>query len=154
MAMKYARPLRRILWLRRLAGLPLHPMLVHFPLVFWLAVPVFDVLALIWGSVWWGVALGLTAAGSAIGLLAMTTGLLELVNLSETGSSDVRLAAQHGARTAAVWCAMTIKLVVAVFVGAGTALAAACLVIDLLLGCLLIQAAIFGTRITYGDYGR
>jgi len=32
-------------WPQRFLGVPLHPMLVHFPLAFWLSVPVFGLAA-------------------------------------------------------------------------------------------------------------
>lgn len=145
----------RFRWPRRFLGLPLHPMLVHFPLAFWLAVPVFDLLAL-WLGVhpWWTVALGLTAVGVAIGVAALMTGLLDYVELSETGSNDVRLAARHGVRTAVVWCAMSVKLIAVGSMDASRSVMVSSLVIDLLACALLVQGALFGTRITYGGYGR
>lgn len=48
---------------------------------------------------------------------------------------------------------MTIKLVVAVLSTPGDALTIGCLFSDLL-ACVLLQGALFGTRITYGGYGR
>ncbi len=140
---------------RHLLGLPLHPMLVHFPLAFWLSVPVLDLLALCCGlQPWWDVALGATAVGVAIGALALVTGLLDYIHLSETGSNDVRLAARHGVRTTVVWCTMSVKLVVAGFSDPSQILILAILVLDLLACALLLQGAFFGTKITYGGYGR
>lgn len=142
-------------WPRRFLGLPLHPMLVHFPLVLWLAVPVFDLMALFAEpQMWWPLALAATAAGVTIGFFAVMTGLLEYAALSETGSSDVRLAARHGVRTTAVWCTQTIKLIVAGLFGGTPEVIATCLLVDLLATALLLQGAFFGTRITYGGYGR
>ncbi|MGH8127153.1 MAG: DUF2231 domain-containing protein [Gammaproteobacteria bacterium] len=141
-------------WPRHLLGLPLHPMLVHFPLAFWLSVPVFDALALCCGpQPWWGIALGMTTAGVAIGTLALMTGLLEYVHLSETGSNDVRLAAHHGVRTTAVWCTQLAKLILAIFFAAHTGFILAWLIVDVLACLLLVQGAFFGTKITYGGYG-
>lgn len=145
----------RIRWPRRFLGLPLHPMLVHFPLVFWLSVPVLDVLALWRGpQPWWGTGLVVTAAGVVIGAFAVITGLLDYVELSETGSNDVRLAARHGVRTSVVWCTMTIKLIVAAFSEAGSGVLWGGLVVDLLASALLLQGALFGTRIVYGELKR
>lgn len=141
--------------MRRFLGLPLHPMLVHFPLVLWLALPVLDALALTRGpDPWWSLALVVTAVGVAIGALALLTGLLDYIELSETGSSDVRLAARHGVRTTVVWCVMTAKLIVASLSGARSGVIAGSLVADSLACLLLLQAAFFGTKITYGSYGR
>lgn len=144
----------RMRWPRHFLGLPLHPMLVHFPLAFWLSVPVFDLLALYSGAQpWWGIALGATAIGVAIGALALMTGLLDYIHLSETGSNDVRLAARHGVRTTLVWCTLSVKLLVASLAEAGQVIVLSSLVVDLLACALLLQGAFFGTKITYGGYG-
>ena len=145
----------RMTWPRHFLGLPLHPMLVHFPLVLWLSVPVFDLAALYFGpQPWWILALGITAAGVAIGVFALMTGLLDYIHLSETGSNDVRLAARHGVRTTVVWCLLSVKLVVVSFSTADQAFILGCLVADLLACALLLQGAFLGTKITYGGYGR
>jgi uncharacterized membrane protein len=142
-------------WPRHFLGLPLHPMLVHFPLVFWLSVPLFDGLAL-WSVAgpWWGLALGASLAGVLTGVLALMTGLMEYIHLSETGSNDVRLAARHGVRTTLVWCAMTVKLAVASLADTSAVLILGCLVTDVLACALLLQGAFFGTKVTYGGYSR
>ena len=140
-------------WPRRFLGLPLHPLLVHFPLVFWLCTPGLDVLALErQPQPWWWLAVGFTVAGVAVGAFALLTGLLDYVFLSETASNDVRLAARHGVRTALVWCAMTGKLVMIALGDGGRTLIAGCLVADLLICALLLQGVYLGTRIVYGDY--
>lgn len=141
----------RIRWPRRFSGLPLHPMLVHFPLIFWLSTPVLDLLALWSGpQPWWDMGLVVSTAGVAIGAFAVMTGLLDYIELSDTGSNDVRLAARHGVRTSIVWCAMTIKLIIAGFSAASRTLLWGTLVLDLLASALLLQGALFGTRIVYG----
>jgi uncharacterized membrane protein len=140
-------------WPRRFLGLPLHPLLVHFPLVFWLCTPALDVLALArQPQPWRWLALGFTAAGVAVGAVALLTGLLDYVFLSETGSNDVRLAARHGVRTGLVWCAMTGKLLIVALADGGRALSAGCLVADLLACAVLLQGVYLGTRIVYGGY--
>lgn len=129
-------------------------MLVHFPLAFWLSVPVLDLLALFYGlHPWWGLALGSTAIGVAIGAFALIAGRLDYIHLSDTGSNDVRLAARHGVRTTVVWCAMTGKLAIAEFSDAGQVLIVGCLAIDLLACALLLRDTFFGTKITSGGYG-
>jgi uncharacterized membrane protein len=145
----------RMHWPRRFLGLPLHPMLVHFPLVFWLGAPLLDLLALWRGpQPWWGMELAVTGAGVLIGAFAVMTGLLDYIELSDTGSNDVRLAARHGVRTSVVWCAMTIKLIVACFSTASRSVLWGALVVDLLASGLLLQGALFGTRIVYGGFHR
>jgi uncharacterized membrane protein len=143
----------RMGWPRRFLGLPLHPLLVHFPLVFWLCTPVLDGLALArQPQLWWRLALGVTIAGVAVGALAVITGLLDYVFLSETASNDVRLAARHGVRTGVVWCAMTVKLLIVAMSDGGRLLMAGCLIADLAICALLLQGFYLGTRIVYGDY--
>ena len=145
----------RVRWPRRFLNLPLHPMLVHFPLVFWLSTPVLDLLALWRGpQPWWSIGLLVTAAGVVIGAFAVMTGLLDYIELSETGSNDVRLAARHGVRTSVVWCTMSIKLIVAALSEAGSGVLWGALVVDLLASALLLQGALFGTRIVYGGSER
>jgi uncharacterized membrane protein len=140
-------------WPRRFLGLPLHPLLVHFPLVFWLCTPGLDVLALArQPQPWWWLAVGFTVAGVAVGAFALLTGLLDYVFLSETAGNDVRLAARHGVRTALVWCAMTGKLVMIALGDGGRTLIAGCLFADLLICALLLQSVYLGTRIVYGGY--
>jgi len=130
-------------------------MLVHFPLVLWLITPVLDLLSLCLGlQPWWNLSVGVTTIGVAVGVLALMTGLLDYIDLSDTGSNDVRLAARHGVRTAVVWCAMSAKLIVAELTHIGPGLVWGGLVVDSLAGALLLQGAYFGTKITYGNYGR
>lgn len=66
----------------RIAGHPLHPALVHFPLALWLVAILWDVVgwwradALWWQMAYWCLALGLVAS-----LPAMLTGLLDYLAL-------------------------------------------------------------------------
>jgi uncharacterized membrane protein len=145
----------RVRWPRRFLNLPLHPMLVHFPLVFWLSTPVLDLLALWRGpQPWWGIGLLVTLTGVVIGAFAVMTGLLDYIELSDTGSNDVRLAARHGVRTTVVWCTMSIKLSVAGLSAANRSVLWGGFVVDLLASALLLQGALFGTRIVYGGSER
>ena len=58
---------------------PLHPVLAHFPLAFWLGSSVADLLALRSGDVvWWTIAHHAIAAGDLVAVLALLAGLLEL----------------------------------------------------------------------------
>jgi uncharacterized membrane protein len=40
-------------WKKPVIGVPLHPLLVHFPIAFWIAVPALDVGALLTGRETW-----------------------------------------------------------------------------------------------------
>jgi uncharacterized membrane protein len=52
----------------RVFDVPLHPLLVHFPIAFWLVVPVLDIAALYAGpDPWWTLAQASTILGIAIG---------------------------------------------------------------------------------------
>lgn len=133
----------------RLLGLPLHPLLVHFPIAFWLLTPVFDIAALSTGPApWWMLGFGATILGVVIGALAIAAGLLEYLQPSLAGI-DMRLAARHGIRTTLAWCVFTAKAILGALLPltqwsmlAGLALG--------LLGCaLLVQGVYFGTRQVY-----
>jgi uncharacterized membrane protein len=64
----------------RVFGVPLHPLLVHFPIAFWLVVPVLDIAALLAGpEPWWALAKGATILGVAIGAAAIGLRLLALI---------------------------------------------------------------------------
>ena len=130
-------------------GVPLHPLLVHFPIAFWLAVPVLDLAALYAGpEPWWTLALGATTLGILIGVPVIATGLLEYLEPSVVGI-DIRLAARHGIRTTMAWITFTSKLLVAVLSPLTTWLMTLCLALDLI-GCvLLVQGVFFGTRQVY-----
>ncbi|CAN5789317.1 hypothetical protein BH20PSE1_BH20PSE1_15780 [soil metagenome] len=130
-------------------GVPLHPLLVHFPIAFWLAVPVLDLAALYAGPApWWTLALGATTIGILIGVPVIVTGLLEYLEPSVVGI-DIRLAARHGIRTTMAWITFTSKMLVAVLSPITTWSITLCLALDLI-GCvLLVQGVFFGTRQVY-----
>jgi uncharacterized membrane protein len=134
---------------RQAFGVPMHPILVHFPITLWLAVPVLDVAALYVGpDPWWALALGATMLGILIGAAAIATGLLEYLEPSVVGI-DLRLAARHGVRTSLAWCTFTAKIFVAAFTPSTTGWITLCLALDLI-GCgLLVQGVFFGTRQVY-----
>lgn len=140
-------------WPLRVFGVPLHPLLVHFPVAFWLTLPPLDVAALVLGpQPWWALAGGATTIGVVVGAAAIVAGLLEYAHLSGAGVT-VRLAARHGVRTGMAWCLFTVKLVVTA-VGAPTpAIIVICLALDLVACALLIQGAFFGTRLIYQHMG-
>lgn len=135
---------------RRIFGVPAHPLLVHIPIAFWLAVPFLDGAALYWGpEPWWALALNATSIGLVIGALAIGFGLLEYIEPSVAGV-DMRLAARHGVRTTLAWCMFAAKML---FVSGFSPIApwsmATCLALDLI-GCgLLVQGVYFGTKQVY-----
>lgn len=136
--------------LPRLAfGVPLHPLLVHFPITFWLVTPALDLAALYVGvEPWWTLALSATAMGVFIGVVVIVTGLLEYLEPSVVGI-DIRLAARHGIRTTMAWVTFTTKMVVAMLSPITAWTIAFCLALDLI-GCvLLVQGIFFGTRQVY-----
>lgn len=130
-------------------GVPLHPLLVHFPITFWLVTPVLDLAALYVGvEPWWTLALSATAIGVFIGVAVIVTGLLEYLEPSVVGI-DIRLAARHGIRTTMAWVTFTAKMVVALLSPITTWTIALCLALDLI-GCvLLVQGIFLGTRQVY-----
>jgi len=130
-------------------GVPLHPLLVHFPIAFWLTTPVLD-LAALWVSVepWWTLALSATVIGVCIGVVVIATGFLEYLEPSVVGI-DIRLAARHGIRTTMAWITFTTKMIVAMRFPITGWTIALCLGLDLI-GCiLLVQGVLFGTRQVY-----
>jgi uncharacterized membrane protein len=66
----------------RLAGHPLHPTLVHFPLVFWTTGVALDLGGLAAGRGWvWQLGFGCYALGVATAVIAMLAGFLELMQI-------------------------------------------------------------------------
>jgi uncharacterized membrane protein len=130
-------------------GVPLHPLLVHFPIAFWLVVPVLDISALLAGpEPWWALAKGATILGVVIGAAAIAIGLLEYLRPSLAGI-DLKLAARHGIRTTLARCIFTVKTVAAALLPPAGGSMTLCLALDLL-GCvLLVQGVYFGTRQVY-----
>ena len=58
---------------------PLHPVLAHFPVAFWIGASVADLIALETGATaWWTVSHHAVAAGTIMGALTLLAGLLEL----------------------------------------------------------------------------
>lgn len=69
----------------RLAGHPLHPMLVHFPIALWTAGVALDVGGLVTGREWfWLLSFGCYAVGLAAAVLAVIAGFLDLVALAQS----------------------------------------------------------------------
>jgi len=133
----------------RVFGAPLHPLLVHFPIAFWAAVPILDLAALYAGpEPWWRLALGVSMLGIVTGIAAIIVGLLEYLQPSLAGI-DMRLAARHGVRTTLAWVMFTAKMIAAAVLPLATWSMALCLVLDLIASTLLVQGVYFGTRQVY-----
>lgn len=87
----------------RLAGHPLHPMLVHFPVALWTLSVATDAGGLITGSeIWWSASF----AGQALGLLAavpaMAAGALDLASLPR-GHPGLDTAVAHLSAMGVAW---------------------------------------------------
>ncbi len=133
----------------RLFGLPLHPLLVHFPIAFWIVVPVLDTAALAAGpEPWWTLAFAATLLGLVTGAAAIAVGLLEYIQPSLAGI-DTRLSARHGVRTTLCWLVFAARLAVALSLPHHQGTAALCLLLDLAGTGLLVQGVYFGTRQVY-----
>ena len=133
----------------RVFGVPLHPLLVHFPITFWLVVPVLDIAALFAGpEPWWTLAKGATILGIAIGAASIAAGLLEYLQPSLVGI-DLKLAARHGITTTLAWCIFTTKAALAALLPLAAWSMIACLALDLIGCALLIHGVYLGTRQVY-----
>ena len=95
----------------RLGGHPLHPALVHFPVVCWTATPVLYAAYLpgrdlaFWHYAWW-----CDAIGSAMALLAMTAGFMDLMAVPAGRAQD--LGQRHMLLMASAWCVYAAVLVI------------------------------------------
>ncbi|MGH7840181.1 MAG: DUF2231 domain-containing protein [Candidatus Binataceae bacterium] len=133
----------------RVLGVPLHPLLVHFPIAFWLAVPVLDIAALLAGPApWWDMATGAAILGIVTGAAAIAVGFLDYLQPSLAGI-DLKLAARHGIRTTLGWCVFTARVVVASLLPLAGWSMIVCLALDLFGCALLVQGVYFGTRQVY-----
>ena len=76
---------------------PLHPVLAHFPLAFWIGSSAADLIALkTHGAFWWTLSHHAVAAGTLLGALTLLAGGLELW-LRKLPREAVRWAAVHAA---------------------------------------------------------
>jgi uncharacterized membrane protein len=81
----------------RLAGHPLHPMLVHLPIGLWSAALLWDVIGLWRGEpLWWAMSYWSIALGLGVALLAMTAGVADYATVPQ-GTPAYRYGAWHAA---------------------------------------------------------
>ena len=79
----------------RIAGHPMHPALVHFPLALWTATWAWDVLGAWSGSLgWWQTGFWCLVAGTLMAVPATITGVMEFVAL-EKGHPAEDMAMRH-----------------------------------------------------------
>lgn len=78
--------MKRIL---RLAGHPLHPALVHFPVALWSMALVWDILGYMQGqALWWQMGYWSLAAGLVLSLPAMAVGMVDLAAISDDPATE------------------------------------------------------------------
>src|SRR5262245_662845 len=95
----------------RLWGHPVHPMLVHFPIVFWtVAAAAYIAEAAGMGDVAAAVAKYSNGGGMIMGILAMIAGLLELRSIGSP-SETMRVATWHMMVMATAWLCFLLALV-------------------------------------------
>jgi uncharacterized membrane protein len=102
----------------RLWGHPIHPMLVHFPVVFWTVAAA----AYVAGAVGMGEAAGAIAefsngAGLIMAIFAIAAGLLELRTI-DSQSEAMRVATWHMMVMATAWVCFLLALVLPISAGA------------------------------------
>jgi uncharacterized membrane protein len=102
----------------RLLGHPIHPMLVHFPIVFWTVAAASYVVdaAGMGGEGAAAVAMYSNAAGSITAMLAMIAGLLELRSV-EGRSRTMQVAVWHMMLMATAWLCFVLALVLPISSG-------------------------------------
>ncbi|WP_416237428.1 DUF2231 domain-containing protein [Sulfitobacter sp. F26204] len=84
----------------RFLGHPIHPMLVHFPIVFWLSGSVLDILFWLNWVANSKLAIWCLGLGSASGALAVVLGFVDMLKLEER---FVKIANLHAALMCSAW---------------------------------------------------
>lgn len=96
----------------RLGGHPLHPALVHFPVVCWTAAPVLDGLSLLRRDLaFWQASFWVLAVGVVMALLTMTAGFMDLLAIP-TGHPAQAIGQRHMLLVTSAWCVYTVDLLV------------------------------------------
>lgn len=136
----------------RLGGHPLHPALVHFPVVCWTVTPAFYGVYLLGRDLaFWHYAFWCNALGVVIALLAMTAGFMDLMTIPPGYAQAV--GQKHMLLMATAWCIYTLVLVICPAGAAPTSLLAwSGLGLSLAGFTLLAVGAYSGARLVY-DFG-
>lgn len=96
----------------RLAGHPLHPMLVHFPVALWTLSVAADAGGLITGGkVWWSVSFGCQSLGLAAAIPAMAAGAIDFSSLPR-GHAGLDTAVAHLTAMGTAWLLFLASVVV------------------------------------------
>lgn len=96
----------------RLGGHPLHPALVHFPVVCWTAAPALDGLSLLRRDLaFWQASFWVLAVGVVMALLTMTAGFMDLLAIP-TGHPAQTTGQRHMLLVTSAWCVYTLDLLV------------------------------------------
>lgn len=137
----------------RLGGHPLHPALVHFPVVCWTATPfLYGVYLLRRDLAFWRYAFWCDGMGVAMAILAMSAGFMDLLAIPAKHPAQAT-GQRHMLLMASAWCIYTVVLV-ACPVGVTPTVTRACLGLGLSLAgfALLGIGAYAGARLVY-DFG-
>src|SRR5579871_2351562 len=130
----------------RFLGHPVHPMLVHFPIVLWtIAVIAYVANAIGVLEAADNIARIANVAGLVTGLLAMLAGGFELRTI-DSRSAAMQVATWHMMLMATVWLGFAVALVLQTSAGLDPLAVAACAVADYL---VLIVGARMGGRLVY-----
>lgn len=137
----------------RFGGHPLHPALVHFPVVCWTAAPVLDGLSLLRRDLaFWQASFWVLAVGVVMALLTMTAGFMDLLAIPTMHPAQAT-GQRHMLLVTSAWCVFTVDLLVRPLheVPSGTQL---WLGLGLSLGgfALLAAGAYAGAQLVY-DFG-
>ena len=137
----------------RLGGHPLHPALVHFPVVCWTATPVLYAVYLLgrdfafWRYAWW-----CNGIGIAMALVAMTAGFMDLMAIP-SGSAAQIVGQRHMLFMASAWCIYTAVFVISPIGDIPAQISAwSALGLSLAGFSLLAYGAYTGARLVY-DFG-
>ena len=94
----------------RLGGHPLHPALVHFPVACWTAAPVLDLAYLLTQNpAWWQAGFWCLLVGTAMGVLAMCAGLIDLFSLPG-GHPGEAVGQRHMLLMGSAWCVFVVDI--------------------------------------------
>lgn len=94
----------------RVGGVPLHPLLVHFPIAAWSVLPFLDATHYVGFGVDPGVGRAIALFGAGMGLIAMIAGAVDLVTLARPEHRG--MAMRHMTLMASAWAVALLALVV------------------------------------------